>query len=102
MKEKTELTEEERKDLLDQILYRAHRKRTICEVLREIWDLAEVTDEDIREELEERILIAYEMAKKMNRKLREYKNDWDGQFWEVNKDYKRDLRRREKRKNESC
>jgi len=95
-----ELTEDDDdgEDILEQILYRAHNKRTICEVLREIWDISEVLEEDLREEVQERIITAYTMAKKMNRKLRENKTGWDAYFWESNKNYRKDLRRRTKRK----
>jgi hypothetical protein len=51
-------------------------KRTICEVLREIYDLsegnAEVTD---------RLQDAYVMAKKMDAKLRQYSGDYDAEWW---------------------
>ena len=74
----------------------AHR-RTICEVLREIWDIAEVLDETLRAELEVRVVDAYTMAKGMDRKLREYKYGWDEDFWQANEDYEADLRRRSER-----
>jgi hypothetical protein len=71
----------------------AHR-RTICEVLREIWDIAGVLDETLRKELEVRVVDAYTMAKKMDRRLREYKYGWDEGFWQANEDYEADLKRR--------
>ncbi len=52
--------------------------RTVCEVLREIyWH----TDDPV---VREKILEATIMAKKMDAKLREYKEDWDKEgMWEV-------------------
>lgn len=50
-------------------------KRTICEVLRDIH--RETDDDRIRALAEE----AEDMAKRMDRKLREYKADWDAGFW---------------------
>ena len=53
-------------------------KRTICEVLREIYDItegnAEVTD---------RLQDAYVMAKKMDAKLRQFHGDYDQEWWEL-------------------
>lgn len=70
-------------------------KRTICEVLRESWELARIVpEEDIRKELKARLLTAYDMAKRMNRKLREYKHNWDENFWQDNEDFTQDLKRR--------
>ena len=60
-------------------------RRTICEVHRQIWRAAE-GDPHIRALAEE----AYDMAKRMNAKLREYKNDWDAGWWEKNHGDKRD------------
>lgn len=50
-------------------------KRTICEVLREAH--RETADPKVHALLGE----AHRMAKKMDRKLREYKSDWDAGFW---------------------
>lgn len=84
-------------EVVDQLKRQANLRRTICEVLRELWDLAEVTDEDLGEEMQARIVDAYIMAKKMARKLREYKHQWPEDFWQVNVDYEQDLRRRSRR-----
>lgn len=51
-------------------------KRTICEVLREIY--WETKDETIREKAME----ATKMAKRMDAKLRQYKGHWDKHEWE--------------------
>ena len=59
-------------------------KRTICEVHRELYDIAVTHFKDsphfaaITEKLEE----AYWMGKKMNAKLRQYKNNYDDGWWE--------------------
>jgi hypothetical protein len=83
----------------------ANKKRTICEVIREIdddleedeivaWRIANPTIEarykDIRKLLEE----VHGMAKKMTKKLYKYSKEWDKEFWEDNKDYEEDLKRR--------
>ena len=86
------------KDILDNISKYADERRTICEVLREIYDLTfAVSNETVRDEIRDRLKIVYEMAKKMDKKLHEYKFGWDRDFWVVNKDYKKDLGRRLKR-----
>ena len=81
------------------IQVKANPFRTICEVHRELWDIAEVIpQEDLRNEIKERLITVYVMAKKMEEKLRENKHDWDANFWEANKNYEKDLLRRQKRK----
>jgi len=63
---------------------RVMEMRTICEVHREIYDILEVHFKDSKHyndvicKLEE----AYIMAKKMNKKLRQYKFDYDNDWWE--------------------
>ena len=55
----------------------SYRFRTVCEVLREIY--WHTDDEVIREKVKE----ATVMFKKMDAKLREYKEDWDeNDMWE--------------------
>jgi hypothetical protein len=57
--------------------------RTICEVHREMYDiLFEDLTSDRREEVLRRLEEAYGMAKKMDAKLRQYKNDYDDSWWE--------------------
>lgn len=81
------------------IQVKVNQFRTICEVHREMWDIVEVMpQEDLRKELQERLIIVYVMAKKMEEKLRENKHDWDKDFWEANKNYDKDLLRRTKRR----
>lgn len=89
---------EVKKEILDNLTRYADRRRTICEVIRELYDLSfAVSDETIKNEMKKRLKIIYEMAKKMDKKLHEYKFGWDENFWEVNKDFLRDLERRNKR-----
>lgn len=49
-------------------------RRTICEVHREIYRLGD-------EKIKELVLEAFIMGKKMDRKLKEYKQDWDEEFF---------------------
>ena len=80
----------------------AYPKRTICEVLREIWDLTDIhpngnpykTRIKIRIKLEEALV----MAKKMNVKLNEYHDGWEKDMgYENNRDYEQDLTLRQNR-----
>lgn len=55
--------------------------RTICELLRQSWRIA---DEMNNQELKDLIEEAHDYAKRMNKKLREYKEDWDAGWWQKN------------------
>jgi hypothetical protein len=68
--------------------------RTICEILRQIND---ITIGMGNPELSALILEAFGMAKKMDDKLRQYKEDWDRGFFDTNKDYISDVARRSER-----
>lgn len=62
-------------------------KRSICEVHRELYDLAHAhlsgaALQEFTDKLEE----AYTMAKKMQAKLRQYKGDYDEGWWERQKE----------------
>ena len=82
----------------DNIKTYTDKRRTICEVIRELYDLTfAVNDETVKNEMRVKLKTAYEMAKKMDKKLHEYKYDWDENFWEANQDYERDIARRERR-----
>lgn len=71
------------------------KKRTVCEVIRETYDMTyAVQDITIKDEIRERLKIIYIMAKKMDKKLHEYKYNWSEGFWELNEDYEKDLERR--------
>ena len=54
--------------------------RTICEVHREIYDI--LIDEYPNEQVLELLNESFVMAKKMNLKLRQYKNNYDDGWWE--------------------
>ena len=57
--------------------------RTICEIHREMYDiLFEDLTTERREEVLSRLEEAYGMAKKMDAKLRQYKNNYDDNWWE--------------------
>ena len=59
--------------------------RTICEVHREMYDVFlndPNIDVDFSNKMIDLIEEAYIMAKKMNAKLGQYKNNWDESFWE--------------------
>ena len=79
----------------------AFRKRTICEVLREMNDIvfADVYPDELDiQGLERRIEEAMDMAKRMNKKLIGYKRDWDKDMdWKPNLDQEEDLKRRQAR-----
>lgn len=53
--------------------------RTICEVHREIYDI--IYDSE-NEHLKELVNEAYVLAKKMDAKLRQYKNNYDDDWWQ--------------------
>ncbi|MDB2657112.1 hypothetical protein N9Y60_03550 [Crocinitomicaceae bacterium] len=65
-------------------LYKERFGRTICEVHREMYD---IMYNNLRlnphyEELTTKLDEAYQMAKKMDAKLRQYKNNYDDGWWE--------------------
>ena len=76
------------------LMKRASSFRTICEVHREIFDLCGLLDEHTGTLLRRKVLEAFIMGKKMDRKLREYKSDWDSGFYERNIDHRQDSKRR--------
>lgn len=62
---------------------KSQKFRTICEVHREIYDLIyELPDSERKNQIEEKLEEAFLMAKKMNAKLRQYKNNYDDGWWE--------------------
>ena len=65
-------------------LDKVNSKRTICEVHREIYDIIADSLESgsLRENLENKVEEAFLMAKKMDGKLRQYKNNYDDGWWE--------------------
>lgn len=59
--------------------------RTICEVHREIYDLVfdNMPDGLAKQDIENKLEEAFLMAKKMNDKLRQYKYNYDDDWWEL-------------------
>jgi hypothetical protein len=77
-----------------QITCKASSFRTICEVHREIFDLAERMAWADRVALKELVIDAFIMGKKMDDKLKSYKADWDAGFYELNTDRAEDREKR--------
>ena len=61
------------------------RRRTICEVHREIYDILydHYLDDPHFQQLVDKLQESYTMAKKMNAKLRQYKYHYDTDWWET-------------------
>jgi len=76
------------------LMRRASSWRTICEVHREMFDLCEQIPEPHKNTIQDLILEAFIMGKKMDARLREYKADWDAGFYERNHDHRQDSKRR--------
>ena len=57
-------------------------RRTICEVLREIYDIVYDSEDPSREGIMELLNESYVYGKKMDAKLRQYKNGYDQDWWE--------------------
>lgn len=76
------------KDMVDKTvfneLYKPKFGRTICEVHREIYDIfcEHLEDHEKFDEMSDKLNEAYQMAKKMDAKLRQYKNNYDDNWWE--------------------
>ena len=77
-----------------QLRCKASSWRTICEVHREIYDLAETLPSPQKEKLQELVIDAFIMGKKMDGKLKSYKTDWDAGFYDKNEDRAEDRARR--------
>jgi hypothetical protein len=72
-------------------------KRTICEVIHEMYDLAQtINDPKIKKELETKLEEAYLYGKRMDRRLYAYKHDYDKDMWVDNPDWKNDLKKRKR------
>lgn len=76
------------------LMKRASSWRTICEVHREIFDACAELPEPHQTQIRRLVLQAFVMGKKMDRRLREYKTDWDTGFYEANVDHRADSKRR--------
>jgi len=87
------------KEIKNSILNTTSKFRTICEVHREMWDIIDqLKNEDIKNQLRDRIMVAYDMGKRMDKRLKFYKKDWDSNMWEKNLDSGVDRKYRKKRK----
>jgi hypothetical protein len=63
------------KQLEESLTIGASRTLTICELLRFMYDtVAQIEDEEIRTDLTNKLIIATNMAKKMDKRLGEYHN----------------------------
>ena len=84
-----------REEVLKRLREWTSERRTICEVFREIYDLAEsLKDKDLKEKFIDLICEGFAMGKKMNAKLVEYKEDWakgvleENRNWQEKQDYR--------------
>lgn len=68
--------------------------RTICEVHREIYDATDALDPATQRRIRELVIDAFIMAKRMDKKLKFYKHDWDAGFYERNHDRAQDRQNR--------
>jgi len=77
-------------------------ERTICEVHREIYDLLldGKINQNLANELIDLLEIAYRMGKEMDGKLRQYKYNYDDNWWKKTRDeiIAEKLERRQQRK----
>lgn len=84
--------------LMNGLTRTANPIRTLCEVLREIWDKSlEVNDEALRDEIQTRLKEAFLMGKKMDRKLKEYKRNWWDGIYQKNENYEKNIAIRQDR-----
>jgi len=58
-----------------ELMNKKNPENTICETLRQAYHLIDNNEARVK------LRIATTMAKRMERKLREYKRDWDKTFW---------------------
>ena len=67
--------------------YKAEFGRTICEVLREVYDMLYDQKDTVKsyDEMIDKLQESYTYAKKMDAKLRQYKNNYDNDWWEKEK-----------------
>jgi hypothetical protein len=73
----------------------SNRRRTICEVHREIYDC--LLDNESKEKIIELLEEAFELGKKMVIKLRQYKGGFSKEWYEENKNREESLKKRENR-----
>lgn len=70
-----------------------NKKRTICEVIREINDIINENTYD-KDKMKGKIKEIHDMAKRMSKKLYAYKKDWDKNEYGINPDYEQDIKNR--------
>jgi tRNA U54 and U55 pseudouridine synthase Pus10 len=73
---------------------RASSWRTICEVHREIFDACDSLEAEKKKQLQDLVIEAFIIGKKIDARLREYKGDWDSGFYQINDDRRADRRKR--------
>lgn len=75
------------KDKASDAVYKKQMGRTICEVHREIYDelYENFKDHPAYEMIAAKLQESYTMAKKMDAKLRQYKHNYDEDWWEKEK-----------------
>lgn len=71
----------------------SYPRRTICEVLREINDIVQGTDE-VSVTIRKKLALCERMAKKMQTKLIEYSGDHHTEWWKKNPNHKANLEKR--------
>lgn len=77
-----------------QLRCKASSFRTICEVHREMYDVADGLPEPEKTKLIDLVVDAFIMGKKMDGKLKEYKQDWDAGCYDLNSDRAEDRAKR--------
>lgn len=69
-------------------LHEKNQKETICDIHRAMYQFLKNnydTNDDGVKFLLENIEVAFKMGKSMDAKLRQYKNNYDDEWWETNK-----------------
>lgn len=89
-------------DIETDLKYRVNRIMTICETIRELWDVTYELDEGFQKEFQDRIKDLLISAKLISKKLQSKKYKWSEGFFIVpNEDYLKDLETRKKRNKEA-
>lgn len=76
------MTVHEHRPVPEFIMYEVYPEYTVCQVLRDTYQMTE--DPTIKMNLR----VAVGMVKAMDKKLREYKKDWDDGWWAQTKQYR--------------
>lgn len=77
----------------------ASPRRYICEVHRELYDIAIDLPGSVKDRFVDLLAEAYWMGKKISDRLKELKAEWDEGDWESNENFRQDLYDRAARKN---